>query len=83
MAEGKLVRSKMGDEDHLEFSRLKTRLGLSNDSRAVKDAVALAHLYLDEVQAKVPPWLWERFFDNLRYQKKPYIAVPKESGFEK
>lgn len=75
----KIRKSSMRPEEDAEFRRLMLRLGLYNDSKAIKVCVTLAHVYLDKIEDFVPQAIFECYLENLKYQKKAYIAKSENS----
>ena len=72
----RVVRTRMGDEPLAEFERLMERLGVNNESNALKQSVALSHHFLDHIERTVPQSVFETYLTKLKYGQKPYKGTP-------
>ena len=63
----RIIRASLNKQEEQEYIRLQWRLGLSNDSQTLKDAVGIAHAYLDWIEKNVPQSVFERYVVKLKY----------------
>ena len=70
----KIIRTSMNEREQEEYSFLKQRLGISDDSKALKKAIRLVHRYYDLLKhnkTSVPQEFLVIESDMIRYKQTP------------
>lgn len=69
MNDRRIVRASLNDREVPVFDEFKSRMGISEDSEAIKLAIYLSHHYLDKFEESVPHAVFERYLAKLKYEK--------------
>lgn len=72
-----IIRVSMNEDEKDSFMFFKQRLSIVEDSKAIKNAVELAHYFIDQMQKSVPHEVFLQYLTRLKFEKKLY-----EQSFE-